>query len=128
MRDKRHNLPRSITSDPKTGGILLMSQDFLKQHGGGCDPADLNRPEIPVFNCHVLLSGPDEGGRYTARTANLQGVVGGGRSEREALLSVTTAFKAILVDHRRNGEPIPWQDPPESPAPGERERWIPVHL
>lgn len=104
------------------------SEEFLKQHGGGCQPADLDRPDIPVFTCHVLLSGPDEEGRYAARAANLQGVVGGGHSERQALLSIATAFKAVLADFRRNGEPIPWQNPPATPTAEEQERWIPVHL
>jgi len=105
-----------------------MSSDFLQQHGSGCEPDPARQAEVPVFNCHVILSGPDENGTYTARAANLQGVTGGGNTERQALLSVTTAFKAIVADHHRNGEAIPWQDPPESPRSGETERWVPVHL
>lgn len=101
-----------------------MSDDFLKRHGGGCEPA----ADVPVFDCHVILSGPDEAGKYSARAANLRGATGGGTTERQALLSVTTAFKAIVADHYRNGESIPWVDPPETPRDGEVERWIPVHL
>ena len=104
-----------------------MTSEFLKQHGDGCDPA--NTPAaVPVFDCHVILSGPDETGQYKARAANLRGVTGGGTSERAALLSITTAFKAIVADHHRNGEAIPWQEPHETPKNGESERWIPVHL
>jgi len=83
---------------------------------------------VPVFDCHVILSGPDEAGHYQARAANLEGVVGGGPSERQALLSIVTAFKAVVADYHRNNEPIPWKQPPDSPAPDESERWIPVHL
>jgi predicted RNase H-like HicB family nuclease len=86
------------------------------------------QPSVPVFDCHVLLSGPDETGRYTARAANLDGVTGAGGSQRQALLSVVTAFKAVVGDLYRNGEPIPWKEPPDTPAAGEVERWIPVHL
>jgi len=87
-----------------------------------------DQPAVPVFDCHVLLSGPDDAGRYRARAANLDGVTGGGTSERQTLLSVVTAFKAVVGDFHRNGEPIPWKEPPETPVPGEVERWIPVHL
>lgn len=85
-------------------------------------------PPVPVFDCHVLLAGPDETGRYRARAANLDGVTGGGGSERQALLSIVTAFKAVVGELHRNGEPIPWKVPPDLPAAGEVERWIPVHL
>lgn len=83
---------------------------------------------VPVFDCHVLLAGPDENGRYTARAANVAGITGGGNSERQALLSVVTAFKAIVTDLHKHGEPIPWKNPPDEPAAGETERWVPVHL
>jgi predicted RNase H-like HicB family nuclease len=92
------------------------------------DPPISDQPAVPVFDCHVLLSAPDATGRFQARAANLDGVTGGGSSERQALLSVVTAFKAVVGDLHRNGEPIPWKEPPEAPAAGEVERWIPVHL
>ena len=63
-----------------------------------------------------------------ARAANLDGVTGGGTSERQALLSIITVFKAIVSDYHRNGEPIPWKTPPVKPADSEVERWIPIHL
>ncbi len=94
----------------------------------GCDSSKPPASDVPVFDCHALLAGPDANGRYQARAANLPGVVGSGQTERQAMLSLVTAFKAIVADHRRNAEPIPWKQPSETPKDGEVERWISVHL
>ena len=102
--------------------------DPMKEPLSGNELPVTDNAGVPVFDCHVILNGPDENGLYKARAANLRGVVGGGNSERQALLSIVTAFKAVVADYHRNGEPIPWNDPPESPGDGEVERWIPVHL
>ncbi|MFQ5732502.1 MAG: hypothetical protein ACE5KM_11190, partial [Planctomycetaceae bacterium] len=60
--------------------------------------------------------------------ANVAGINGGGNSERQALLSVVTAFKTIVTDLHKHGDPIPWKVPPDQAADGETERWVPVHL
>ena len=37
-------------------------------------------------------------------------------------------YRAAVRQMETLGEPIPWADPPETPQPGEAQRWIPVHL
>lgn len=82
----------------------------------------------PVFNCVVHVAPPDAGGAVVARVANLAGLEGRGRTEREALAQVVPAFKARLAAHVAAGEAIPWLDPPTPLAPGETPRLIAVHL
>ena len=80
-----------------------------------------------MFDCHVLLRRTDSGS-YAARTANLDGVVAAGPTEREALMAIVGEFKRTVESLVRAGQPIPFRDPPEPPAGDEVERWIPVHL
>ena len=82
---------------------------------------------VPVYDCHVLLSGPDESGAYRARLAAFDGITATGSTERDVLLAIVKAFKDRLIRLSEAGEKIPWKTT-ESPAPGEVERWIPVHL
>lgn len=82
----------------------------------------------PVFNCRVIVSGPDEQGRYHAVAAQLPIAKGEAGSEREALSQVAQTFKAHVGWHHRRSEPIPWTEPPLTAAPTDRERWIPIHL
>jgi hypothetical protein len=83
---------------------------------------------VPVFNCLVILTTPDENGRRRGRVANLQGISAEGTSERDILASLMKSFKASVQKYSQSEQQIPWIDPPESPAPGEVERFIPVHL
>ena len=83
---------------------------------------------VPVVNCLVILSAPDENGRRKGRVANLEGISTEGTSEREIMSSLMKAFKTCLQKFTEAGEVIPWIDPPESPGSGEVERFIPVHL
>ncbi len=93
------------------------------------NPAQRPAPgDVPVFNCHVYLSSPDEQGLITARVATLAGMVAQGRSEREALRNIVQRFKSLVAGHTARGEPIPWLDKPCAKGPGEAERFVPVHL
>jgi hypothetical protein len=83
---------------------------------------------VPVFNCHIILSKPDNDGRIQGRTANLGGIAAAGTSERDVLTSLMKQFKAIVQQHSRNNTPIPWVQPSELPGDNEVERFIPVHL
>jgi hypothetical protein len=83
---------------------------------------------VPVFNCLVILGKPDENGRRRGRVANLQGITAEGTSERDVMAALMKSFKACLQKYTEASEDIPWIDPPESPAAGEVERFIPVHL
>ena len=83
---------------------------------------------VPVFSCHVILSKPDENGRIQGRTANLPGISAAGSSERDVLTAVMKKFKAAVQEMSESGKNITFRDPPEQPADGEVERFIPVHL
>lgn len=83
---------------------------------------------VPVYDCHVILSHPNEQGQIVARAASLPGVTAQGSTERETLRNIVTVFKAKLIEYRDAEMEIPWAEQAESPGPGESERWIPVHL
>lgn len=83
---------------------------------------------VPVFSCHVILSVPDESGRRRARVSNLPNLTAIGASEREVLMAIVKQFKSTVQEWTASGQPIPWSETPDQPAPGELERFIPVHL
>ena len=85
-------------------------------------------PETPVFNCIVNVAPASEGGPVIARVANLAGIEGRGRTEREALAQVVAAFKAVVAKYHAAGETIPWLVETLPPATGEVQRLIAVHL
>lgn len=82
---------------------------------------------VPVYDCHVILSPPDEAGQITGRVSTLPEVTATGGSERHVLQTIVRDFKAALVRYRNEGHEIPWQ-PVQQLQPGETQRWIPVHL
>lgn len=84
--------------------------------------------DVPVYNCLVLVAPRNSVGLVVVRAANLAGLSAAGKTEREALQALVPAFKAALAAFHERGEPIPWLDPPESPQPGDQQRWIAVHL
>jgi hypothetical protein len=59
--------------------------------------------ETPVFNCIVNVA-PAVDGVVVARVANLAGIEGRGRTEREALAQVVAAFKAVVAKYHAAGE------------------------
>ncbi len=83
--------------------------------------------QVPVFNCLVYVLRHDQGA-YLARSATLDGVSGGGDSEREALKNVVQAFKTKVGGYLADEKPIPWLEVPLEAAPDEQSRWIAVHL
>ena len=85
-----------------------------------------NNP-VPVFNCVVHVAPPDAEGVVVARVANLPGLEGRGKSEREALAAAVTAFKAAVAAKTAAGEQLPFVEPPPPPA-GQTQRLIAVHL
>lgn len=90
--------------------------------------SQLRSPDVPVYNCVAIISPRDDQGLVRARCATVAGIEGSGRSEREALSQVVTAFKATIARHLAAELPIPWIDPPQQPAAGEQQRFIAVHL
>ncbi|HZL87185.1 MAG TPA: hypothetical protein VFB96_02315 [Pirellulaceae bacterium] len=93
------------------------------------DPlSKMKSPDVPVYNCVVIVSPRDEQGLVRARCATVAGLEAAGHSEREALSQVVSAFKATIARHLAAGLPIPWVEPPEQPAAGEQQRFIAVHL
>ncbi len=83
---------------------------------------------VPVFNCVVNVAPPTAEGIVVATVANLAGLSGQGKSEREALAQVVAAFKQTVSRYHTAAEPIPWVNPPTQPAAGETQRLIAVHL
>jgi len=83
----------------------------------------------PVFDCHVLLTKPSSPGQpWRARCAAAPQVTAEGDSERAVLQTMVSRFRFFLFEHQQRGEPVPWTTPELTAAPGEIERWIPVHL
>jgi predicted RNase H-like HicB family nuclease len=106
-----------------------MSSQRPDAEGGDRDPLSrMQSPQVPVYNCVVIVSPPDEQGLIRARCATVAGIDAAGKSEREALAQVVSAFKATIARHLAAGLPIPWIDPPQVPARGEQQRFIAVHL
>lgn len=89
---------------------------------------DAVTPDVPVFNCVVIVSPRDTEGLVTARAAELAGMQGRGKSEREALAQVVAQFKDFVSRRYAAGDEIPWLKPPLTPQPGEQQRFIAVHL
>jgi predicted RNase H-like HicB family nuclease len=83
---------------------------------------------VPGYDCHVILSPPNEQGQILARAASLPGVTAQGSTERDVLRNIVTVFKAKLIECRDAELAIPWAEQAELPGLGEFERWIPVHL
>lgn len=83
---------------------------------------------VPVFNCVVNISPADSGGTVVARVANLAGIEGRGRTEREALAAAVAAFKSTVARYHAAGEAIPWLPEVAQPQPGETQRFVAVHL
>jgi hypothetical protein len=88
----------------------------------------LGEPTVPVFNCVVHVAPPAADGMIVARVANLAGLEGRGKSEREALAGAVTAFKAELGRYHAVGQAIPWVAEVAPLKPGETQRLIAVHL
>ena len=85
-------------------------------------------PDVPVFNCIVIVSPRDAKGMISAVAAELAGIAGRGKSEREALAQVVAQFKDLVSRRYAAGDEIPWLKPPLAPQPGEVQRFIAVHL
>jgi hypothetical protein len=81
-----------------------------------------------VFNCVLHVAEADATGNVIARAANLSGIVGRGRTQREAIASAVAAFKAAVAEHHARGEAIPFLSAPAMPGPGETQLLIAVHL
>ena len=94
------------------------------------EPSAFSSPpaNVPVYNCHVLLAPRDAEGWIVARLSALPEVTARGRSEREALASIVSAFKTAIVRYTASGGTIPWAARPLEPQPGDQQRWIAVHL
>lgn len=89
---------------------------------------ELPPADVPVFNCIVIVSPRDAEGLVLARAAELAGMEGRGKSEREALSQVVAQFKDFVSRHYAAGDEIPWLKPPLAPQPGDQQRLIAVHL
>lgn len=106
----------------------MIDQPVGPQTNDRGDMSRLHAPDVPVYNCVVIVSPRDAQGLVHARCATIAGINASGRSEREALSQVVTAFKATIARHLAADLAIPWIDPPEQPAAGEQQRFIAVHL
>lgn len=89
--------------------------------------ADHGTMPVPVYDCHVILSAPDDNGTIHARVTTLPEITAKGQSERHILQAIVKDFKAAIIRYREAGEEIPWQGATK-PQAGETQRWVPVHL
>lgn len=87
----------------------------------------IHAPDVPVYDCHVLISGPDASGLFTGVVTTLPEIQGTARNERDLLRKLTADFKARIKQYRENNQDIPWQ-PRQQPEGEQQQRWIPVHL
>ncbi len=96
------------------------------------DGLGLPQTTVPAFGCVVYVADVEVdkngGGGVRARVANLAGIEAIAESERGALAKIVPAFKACVAAALARGEPIAWIEPVPEPAPGERRRFVPVHL
>lgn len=83
---------------------------------------------VPVFNCVVILSPIPGSTKLAGRIANLAGISAEGNTERDVLIQLTRRFKLTIQELNQKQQSIPWIDPPETPRPGEMQRFIPIHL
>jgi len=83
---------------------------------------------VPVFDCHVILSAPNDKGVIQGRVSSLDGIVAEANNERDLLRKIVDQFKATVKQFHDQDQPIPWREPAEKAQDGEQERWIPVHL
>ena len=88
----------------------------------------ITHTDVPVFDCHVILSPPNDKGVIIGRVSSLEGIVAEANNERDLLRKIVDQFKATIQRYHNQGQPIPWRDPAEKASAGEQERWIPVHL
>ena len=65
---------------------------------------------VSVFNCLLLVGKEADSGQFAARCATLDGVVGHGKSERDALRDAIAAFKVRVARVLAAEETIPWLD------------------
>ena len=84
--------------------------------------------EVPVYNCIVNIAPATSDGIVIARAANIAGMEGRGKNEREAIAQVVSTFKMMLKALHTAGEPIPWLKEPIKPQPNEKQLFIAVHL
>ena len=105
----------------------MLPEPTQKPEQGEVDAADRKPAEVPVFNCIVYVSNQATGA-VRARVANLPALEFTAGSQREALSKAVTTFKQQIGELVKEGETIPWIDPPFAPEPGEQTRLIAVHL
>jgi predicted RNase H-like HicB family nuclease len=112
-------LPASSTSPPR---------DLAQV--GGLLPVVTPPAAVPVYDCHIILEGPDADGVWSGRVTNLPDIVATAKSERELLRRLVDLFQQQLRRLRWDGVEIPWnrEAARPAPAPGQRQRWVPVHL
>jgi len=80
-----------------------------------------------VFDCHVLITGPDGEGMLHGVVSNLPIITGSAPDERTLLRRIVDDFKKEVSQRVNAGEEIPWQEKGK-PGEGQQQRWVPVHL
>lgn len=90
-------------------------------------PIQPGQQSVPVYDCHVLISGPDQNGLLTGVVSNLPEIEATASNERDLLRKITDEFKARVIKYTSENREIPWQAN-QKPESGQQQRWIPVHL
>ena len=70
----------------------------------------------------------EEAGGFSVHVPELPGVVSQGETEQEAEENIREALAAAIESYRESQEETPWEREPVPAQPGERSRWIVVHV
>ncbi len=104
-----------------------------------CSPVNESLPQLPdsgcspaanasVFQCIVFFRRDEETGRVAGRVANYPDISGEASDERQLLILLTREFRDALRRCQAAGSELPLAVDDVLPAPGEQQRFIPIHL
>ncbi len=113
---------KAVVCSQKDVCALLIEGDPVKDL-----PIQPGQQSVPVYDCHVLISGPDQDGLLSGVVSNLPEIKATASNERDLLRKITDDFKARVMKYASENQEIPWQAN-QKPEPGQQQRWIPVHL
>ena len=99
----------------------------IEERGNECDDVIVHLDTLEgrnVYECQAVFIREDEGG-YSARVANLPGVVTEGDTIDEAICNLKDAFAGAIVTYMELGREIPWSQNPSGDWPSDCvRRWI----
>lgn len=80
-----------------------------------------------VYRCEIVLC-PEEDGQVAVFVPSLPGVASQGSTDAEAEENVTEALRGAISAYQEAGDDIPWSSESYQLQPGEKARWVIVHV